>query len=504
MDNFKPYYRLSLYKRLIVFMFTIVFNVHSVAANLPLEILQPQPNLDTKNRYYKAYPGLEYNVRLAVSGGEFPYQFSLTNAPEGLTIDNRGEISWPDPKVSDTPYQVTVSVTDSESILKSISWSITVTTEGFIFVDAINGASIASGGLGTETKPFKTMKDIYGGNGIDDRWNITHSGKFIYWKSGIYNLDTYLEGCGGGGCRVPWYPGHPLVWLAYPNESPEINANSVYGDAYLSFYNGISNLYIDGIDFNANSNTRGKLLSIATRDGNTVIRRNTFRGVTNCTSGGNNSLLFFENGSTGPYTAVQDNIAYDSCGYFLLGYESPFTLVESNTVTTNIPLPISPKHGNENWTIRGNVIQGNTTSGGIYLQEFGYSSNIEICYNLINMSDSNGVALKFLGSDPGGAIYTYRNTIIGHVNINSLTSSKGPWYFTKNVIINNSTSADKLTRKDSVDESRLILKDNLIGGAGENIVDSNGHLTSSYNNFIGNRGFEIGVKPLPPISATVQ
>jgi len=43
----------------------------------------------------KAYPGIEYNYRLGVRGGEYPYTFSIVTAPSGMTIESHtGTITW--------------------------------------------------------------------------------------------------------------------------------------------------------------------------------------------------------------------------------------------------------------------------------------------------------------------------------------------------------------------------------------------------------------------------
>ncbi|MDF1881835.1 hypothetical protein JHD50_11080, partial [Sulfurimonas sp. MAG313] len=66
----------------------LLLSIGLSAANYPLEIIQPQANLDIKNRFYKAYPGLVYDVRLAVIGGAFPYSFILESGPTGMSIDS--------------------------------------------------------------------------------------------------------------------------------------------------------------------------------------------------------------------------------------------------------------------------------------------------------------------------------------------------------------------------------------------------------------------------------
>ncbi len=467
----------------------------SIAANLPFEIFQPQPNLDVKNRFYKAYPGLEYNVRLAVAGGQFPYQFTLVTAPSGMTIDTRGEVSWPNPTESDTPYQVTTSVTDSEGASQSVSWTITVTTTGFLFVDAINGTATDQGGTGTRSNPWKTMKDVYGGDDYDSKWANHHPGAFVYWREGEYILDAFFENnqVHEDGFRVPWSGRKPLVWITYPGETPEINFNSDGRDAYIFFYDEVENLYLDGFDFNLNGNYRGKGIAVG-MNGNITVRKNIFKGLTNCANGSNNSHLFFT-GGMGEYTSVQDNIASESCGYWLLGYDAPKTLVENNHITGDMPLPIGPKYNIQNWTIRGNYIQGQPAAekGAIWLQNGGYFADIEINFNLIQTSGSDDYTVHLLTSNPGGSVYVNRNTLVGHTGASWFRSTQGPYVFSQNVIINNHSSPDKITRRyfDEDDEGQLVVSDNLVGDVSDNIVDSNGELMPDYAHFIGSRGHQL-------------
>jgi hypothetical protein len=91
------------------------------AANYSLEIIQPQPNLNTQNRFYKAYPGLEYNVRMAVAGGDILTGSNSFPVPSGMNIDGRGEITWPNPTEASSPHSVSVRVTDSEGTTRNPS-----------------------------------------------------------------------------------------------------------------------------------------------------------------------------------------------------------------------------------------------------------------------------------------------------------------------------------------------------------------------------------------------
>jgi hypothetical protein len=195
-----------------VLMATVITfgNVH--ASNYPLEIIQPRAGLNTSNRFYKAYPGLEYNVRLAVIGGVYPFKYKLTTAPSGMTINSdTGTISWPNPAGSGTPYNVTASVTDAENSTQTVSWAITVNTSGFLFLDAVNGATVANGGTGTISKPYKTIADWYGQ--IDKFSNY-----IIYFRSGSYDIGSkWLDMAGNR---------YPSIWLAYPSASPVVSMTS--------------------------------------------------------------------------------------------------------------------------------------------------------------------------------------------------------------------------------------------------------------------------------------
>ena len=50
----------------------------------------------------------------------------------------------------------------------------------------------------------------------------------------------------------------------------------------------------------------------------------------------------------------------------------------------------------------------------------------------------------------------------------------------------------------------MIQTGNLVGEMSDNIVDPQGYLTPNYSNFIGTRGFEIGIRSLPPSGISVQ
>ena len=66
-----------------------------IAANFPMDVIQPKQGFDNLNRFHRAYPGLEYSVRVAVIGGMFPFKYYLDSGPAGMTVSgNMGEITW--------------------------------------------------------------------------------------------------------------------------------------------------------------------------------------------------------------------------------------------------------------------------------------------------------------------------------------------------------------------------------------------------------------------------
>ena len=92
----------------------------------------------------KAYPGIEYNYRLGVKGGEYPYNFTLVDGPSGMTINkNSGEILWtPASLLTDT---VVIKISDISGKSLVHRFAITSTKTGFYFVDGAKGNNSNNG-----------------------------------------------------------------------------------------------------------------------------------------------------------------------------------------------------------------------------------------------------------------------------------------------------------------------------------------------------------------------
>ena len=465
-----------------------------LASNYALEILQPQPNLTTANRFYKAYPGFEYNVRMAVIGGKFPFMYSLPSAPAGMTINSStGEITWPSPTASGTPYSVTANVTDSENTTQSVSWTVLVTTAGFLFVDAVNGTSTAAGGTGTIGNPWKTMRDMYGGDTIDDMRANFHAGSFVYWRAGNYALNSWIANDAGDAMRA-YFRGNTKanVWLRYPGDAKPVFQQYI---SHIYFEGGGSNRYLDGLQFKSDGYWRGMGITFASSNNNVVVRRCDLSGITTGGPGDNNALIFINKWGLGQNYVIQDNIFSDvNEGYGVLNYQTKRVLVEGNTWTGIGAHCVGMKVRSERWDVRSNLFKNNAINA-IELHynnasSTEFSGDIEIRHNVIESGGGN-VNVNQSYEAIGYPVYIYRNTIMDNAQQKYVTATNGPFYWKNNIIISSSSSSDKIERADIEDPSRLIVEDNLVGTAAENIVDAQGNLTAAYAEFIGTRGAQL-------------
>jgi Putative Ig domain len=378
------------------------------AANIPMEIIQPQPGLTITNRYYKAYPNIEYNVKVGVLGGTFPFVYSLTTKPTGMTINaDTGVITWPIPTTSGSPHNVTVSVKDAENTTVTRSWTVTVTTSGFYFLDAVTGNDSNNGSL---SSPWKTMAAWDKG----DKNDTTYKNAFLYYRAGTYYTraaGVYWEDSG----RLPLYGGgKPNVWLGYPGETAVIDVNGAHIAAYY-------NSYFDKLDIRNNTDFG---IRVASSGSNLVVRRINFSNIgLNDTSMNQSGVMISNGGDTrGTNKLISENTCNDMThAYCLLGYSSDKVVVEYNTMTNMTGKHgIAPKANVSNWSIRKNTaVTGMNTLNVLWLglatgANGALSFNMDISFN--NIKASSGTALSVGAEGPVyGPVYSYNNTYMGKV-----------------------------------------------------------------------------------------
>lgn len=455
--------------------------VYSAAASAPsgeetvfsyydLEILLPKAGLDANHRVYRAYPGLEYNIRVAAIGGAFPYTFALSNQPSGMTISSNGTISWPNPQASAS--DITVRVTDYLGTYTEATWSITVGTSGFVFLDAVSGSD---SNAGTLAAPFQTLAALRSGG----------TQQIAYFKAGTYTtagltLGSY-DGDGLGG-NVVWRPDiqRSVIWIAYPGAAPviDLGCTGVNTGGHFDFNTTCG--YLDGLTFWRGNRYHIRHYSNSGTAG-FVVRRGTLHGLPLGGDGTNASLVMLtnqDNANPAIGTILQDSTFYDitAVGCVLKQYCTQKLLVEDcvwHTVYEGVHL----KGGSgQQFTIRSNDAYDcdNEALGGNMNGNPAFSG--EICFNLFRTSPW----VLLLGQDGiADEIDVYRNTLLGPIGCRQ-TTGEGPYRFSHNVIENaNGANTPPYFSTYVVmdnDTSTIITHDNLTAASG--LVDANGLLVN--------------------------
>lgn len=464
------------------------------AANFPLELTNIRPGLSASHRHARAYPGIEYNVRAAVVGGAYPYTYSLTDAPAGMKIDERtGEISWPGPQATASP---TISVVDSEGARVSATWTISVGTAGFRFVDAVAGRNASENGCasdcgtGTAERPWRTISDMY---------KSRAAGELVYFRNGTYVVtDLPRTSVGTPWERVEFSERrHPVVWMAYPGHKPVIDFGYRAGGGAAPLIRLAGpNVYIDGFE------TKNSHL-IAFQYVSAPGAGPTFRRLRMHSHGpgidGSNAAFIMT--TTNPEPAdggvIQDsefsNVTGESVTIKI--YAQRKLLIE-NTVHHHAPLAIELKDDVRQFTVRGNSFYDIQTTGiGGNMHET--TTHGEILFNNVRA----GLALDLNQNGMAGVIHVYRNTFVGRVQVRNTDSADGPFYLRNNVIVSDErgTGRSRVVLQDVRDPSRVIVSDNLAEGRSRGIVDASGNLAPSYARYRGTHGHE-----LPPPAGHVR
>lgn len=518
------------------------------SANIPLEIIQPRPVFTNNNRFSYAHPGIEYNVKIAVIGGTWPFTYSIDSiaGDPGLTqptIDpGTGVLSWPAAwsSTTATTLNITVKVVDFEGTPKSVTWRVNQNTSLFIFVDSINGTkSSCNGGnnsSGSSTQPYKTIADWYCGSTFAAKHTTANANKLVYYRTGTYVNDAYHESQQSETLSLVNLE-KPVIHMAYPGETANLDMST---GGWLCEAN-CTNMYIDG--FNViniapvppftNSIFAFLLESGSTSPGslNRTVRRNTFNGTPAKNSNGQNpSLIFFSESNISPAvwgayaSATENRFLNIQNAYTILMYTLYKALIADNFVdvqydTTGFGL----SHGfglkvcNQMVSIRNNemrhigtaaypdadaleslytsALNGNTCSNAGLTG----TSNIDYSFNKVISSYGHSLNINSGVVDVGGPVWINRNTFTSSTFTHRVTPTNGPFYWYNNVIVNNYTFPSHVNCTDGcTDLTRLLIpvvpttNGNLTGVPADNIVDVNGELTANYLQYRGIKGHSTG------------
>jgi len=486
-----------------------------LAANYPLEItnIKPAgagtPAIPATNRIFRAYPGIEYNIGVAVIGGAYPFTYSLSNAPLGMTINaDTGEIKWPNPQANSG--NITLTVTDSETTTVTTTWSINVSKTGFYFVDStFTGAQ-----TGTISNPFSSINNFISSS-ISDQSGI------VYFRNGTYSFVPY-QGLNSVANEMN-LRNKPHAWLGYPGEKVTMTGGNTTPTNYLRSMTGV---YLENIHFSTFDN---KAMMLTGGHHYQTIRSCKFSDVTATESTNNNQgfiVMEASVGSPGYYSVIQSNELYNFTGASAIGslYDTTKLLIADNyihdaggTGLTSINNGIAPKSRTNYLTIRNNsLIMKKGTYIGTNMNSFMYqSSHIEIAFNRFIGSPTSA---QNFNSRSDGLLHNfnyYRNTIEGDIvfeNINGNDcSTSGPFNLYNNVIINSNTApvgSGRTTlnfisfyKATAINNPEKCINDtnNLKGLPTDNIIDSEGNLTYAYNSYAGGAlQFKTSTAPTAP------
>ena len=498
----------------------ILLTAPAQAAVFPLEItnIKPAgtgtPAIPSTNRIFRAYPGIEYNIRAAVIGGQYPYTFSLSNAPSGMTINSAtGEIKWPNPQANSGT--ITLAVRDSETTTVTSTWTITVTssTNDFIFVNsAYSGTS-----TGSISQPYSTLAAMLASQ--------TNNNKIVYFRKGTYQLAIYNNAANRP--REMDLGNSPRTWIGYPGETAVLQGGSASGQATM--ITAWDPFYFDQLTI---LNTIDYGIRSAGGTNYKTVRRCIFNGLEPSDNTNNNyGFIHTVAGNSGYYMVVQDNEFTNWRGASAIGsmYDDNKALIENNYIHSpkasstysgiGVTAGISPKYRTDYLTVRGNKVVMNTGDlmGGNNAA-FIDADNVEICFNLFHKTAGRGGHKFDLEAPQQGATYYWRNTLIGDLVIKN---GGGPYSVNNNVISNPNTSYDEyfitnfISRNVSTFTSSVTVANNLTNTTPSALIDTGNQykLVSAQSTNVGSRGWqlangstpmELGSASTPPVTPPTE
>jgi hypothetical protein len=215
---------------------------------IPLEITHPHASFGANHRVRRAYTGLPYSIRIGAIGGVYPYLYELSNAPDGMAIGAfTGIITWPNP--TSTATDVLARVTDTKGSTTTVTWTITVGTTNFLFLDAVSGNDTT--GTGAIGAPWRTLSKLY---------SSSNNNHITYFRAGTYTLagiTTAATDTSNGEERIEWED-RSAMWLAYPGDAQPVidyeyaGSGAPYDDGFSVTRLRLANcllIYFDGLKF---------------------------------------------------------------------------------------------------------------------------------------------------------------------------------------------------------------------------------------------------------------
>jgi len=474
-------------RRVLVFFCLLLSLVGLVSgANYDLDIINVD-EVGADNRIRFAYPGIEYKVVIAAFGGTYPFDWELLEAPSGMVIDSSsGVISWSSPS---SGGNVRVRVTDVEGNSDTESYDVVVTdsVDRFVWMDASSGA----GGDGSYSNPYRNFIDWYvEGSG-------SHGGKIMYLREGTYDFEGIagINKRGHGSYAVDFRDSyHPIAYLGYPGEdvywSGSQGFNGVDSGKFFDWVpSRADDVYYQGLNF-----IEAYGYAVEPQGGDYItFFDNHFEGLRAYGGYQNDAWIFFRDGDYSQNSVIVGNTFEDGSNTYASGlklYCVNYLVVENNIFDNFPDSGINIKSKIQYVAVRNNRISN--INNGINIGDSTPAiSDVEISFNYIHDNSYTGIYKnKAYGA---GVHYFFRNTIVDPFYFREIpaTPVTGPFYISNNVIVN-SDPDDHIRDSEhySIEATRTVLDDNLMGFPSDNLVDSNGNLVD--RSLVGTYGWEVG------------
>lgn len=378
-------------------------------AKMDMTLVHPRDSESSSWAYAKnAHPGVAWEIPIVVQGGAWPFQYAVVDngGADGLAIgselhrreedrflihevtEDYGVLRWDDP-VEGT-YEILVQVHDQDGSSLDVPITLTVGTEGWIFVDPSTGDDSNDGAINA---PFASLGRIHSGEGAP------FGGHRVY-VIGAVPMDGNRP---NGNLRIDEGEA-PAVWVGFPDS-----------DAVLEAYEG--KLVVNSPDFYlANLEHRhhedfyqddGTFLHMLTVWQNTHrytvhdVTFSRFQGVPVNTGLGNSSIMMFTNPDNPRYhVAVVNNTLTGPSGFLTSTYYLHYAVFEKNravdahiaTAEASVWAVIYIKGGdNQHITLRANRFVGDNRweqgNGALGILQ---ARNVEIAYNVIETPWNSG------------------------------------------------------------------------------------------------------------------
>ena len=467
-----------------------------------LEVIYPQATgvagtgRHANNRCYYAYPGILYSITACAIGGSYPYVWSISNAPVGMSINSStGVISMASPSTG-TYSNIQVTCTDALGTVDSETYSIVVGTSGWNFVDAVSGNDIT--GTGAIGAPWQTLSKLRAS---------AASGSRTYIRAGTYLVNGLPIDSGSGTISQRTSLSQATICIAYPGDAqPVLDMECDGTDTDFGSFIELTGpaLYFDGFKLYRGRNHFFRA-NVRSSGYGAQFRNCLFEQLGPGTNGVNSAMIMWTAGGDGSgadpswhdivvgctFTNVIGGTG--NCALKLYGMNK--WLIHGNTFsntgthsegTIAIKGGLSAPDGGSTslvqGTVRANTLDCDVTAigGNMAGNAPGYSG--EICYNNV-YSDDTALTLGVSKVTTLGVIDVYRNTFRGRILLQNLVTADGPYTLRHNVIVNADSSETPwphIAEFAVSDQTRFVIDNNLVGVAADGIVDASGNLQGAY------------------------